>query len=360
MLVDGELRSVIETLPEGLLLFDDQRGFYEANRAARDLRLEETIPQLEETASRALIAHGSQEQSFRLGAAARMPIRGTVLRLSGRRAAMLLRRETVRQAELHQLFMTRFGLRASEARIALRVYRGMSNAEIAKAFKVKVGTIRVRITRLYQRLGVKRRAQLIVLLDSAARQLPVPERETASKKSPSRSDESIAAASVVDLRLFLDQTAIPLAVVDLGSGAFWTNPAACELLSVHADAVCTQVEQAAASLQDEASIRIDLGSLVIRCRLWRASGSLIGVQLHREQPRVEEVECALARFGLSTRQAEVAAMIAAGRSNAEIAERLGAAEGYVRALSSTIYEMLDVRCRAELAALGTELLAEGQ
>src|SRR5262249_47515248 len=100
MLVDGELRSVIETLPEGLLLFDDQRGFYEANRAARDLRLEETIPQLEETASRALIAHGSQEQSFRLGAAAPMPIRGTVLRLSGRRAAMLLRRETVRQAEL--------------------------------------------------------------------------------------------------------------------------------------------------------------------------------------------------------------------------------------------------------------------
>lgn len=52
------------------------------------------------------------------------------------------------------------GLSAGDARLAVRVARGLSNQKIAVALGVPVGTLNTRLWRLYRRLGVGNRAEL--------------------------------------------------------------------------------------------------------------------------------------------------------------------------------------------------------
>ena len=57
------------------------------------------------------------------------------------------------------------------------------------------------------------------------------------------------------------------------------------------------------------------------------------------------------RLGLSHRQAEVVAELAAGRTEAEAAERLKLAAPTLHTHIRRVYERLDLRSRAELLAL---------
>lgn len=54
------------------------------------------------------------------------------------------------------------GLGMSDARLLALLWRGMSNDEIAAALGVRTGTIKSRLFRLYQRLGVKKRPAAVL------------------------------------------------------------------------------------------------------------------------------------------------------------------------------------------------------
>ena len=54
------------------------------------------------------------------------------------------------------------GLTISDGKLLALLWRGMSNDEIAEALNVRVGTIKSRLFRLYQRLGVKRRPAAVL------------------------------------------------------------------------------------------------------------------------------------------------------------------------------------------------------
>jgi DNA-binding CsgD family transcriptional regulator len=50
----------------------------------------------------------------------------------------------------------------TDARLLSLLWRGMSNEEIASSLNVRVGTVKSRLFRLYQKLGVKRRAAAVL------------------------------------------------------------------------------------------------------------------------------------------------------------------------------------------------------
>ncbi len=53
-------------------------------------------------------------------------------------------------------------LTLTDARLLALLWRGMSNDEIATTLGVRVGTVKSRLFRLYQKLGVKRRAAAVL------------------------------------------------------------------------------------------------------------------------------------------------------------------------------------------------------
>ena len=53
-------------------------------------------------------------------------------------------------------------LSISDAKLLGLLWRGMSNDEIAQALNVRVGTVKSRLFRLYQKLGVKRRPAAVL------------------------------------------------------------------------------------------------------------------------------------------------------------------------------------------------------
>jgi len=53
-------------------------------------------------------------------------------------------------------------LSASDGRLLALLWRGMSNEEIAASLNVRVGTVKSRLFRLYQKLGVKRRPAAVL------------------------------------------------------------------------------------------------------------------------------------------------------------------------------------------------------
>ncbi len=53
-------------------------------------------------------------------------------------------------------------LTISDAKLLALVWQGMSNDEIAQTLNVRVGTVKSRLFRLYQKLGVKRRPAAVL------------------------------------------------------------------------------------------------------------------------------------------------------------------------------------------------------
>ena len=61
------------------------------------------------------------------------------------------------------------------------------------------------------------------------------------------------------------------------------------------------------------------------------------------------------RFGLSRSQCELIALVRAGLRNVDIASRLNLRPGTVKQYLSTIFEMVEVRCRTQLVAVIEQL-----
>jgi DNA-binding CsgD family transcriptional regulator len=66
------------------------------------------------------------------------------------------------EGQLSQPLSQVLGLSVPEARLLSFVWRGMSNEEIARTLGVRLGTVKSRLFRLYQKLGVKNRASAVL------------------------------------------------------------------------------------------------------------------------------------------------------------------------------------------------------
>jgi DNA-directed RNA polymerase specialized sigma24 family protein len=66
------------------------------------------------------------------------------------------------EGQLSQPLASLLGLSIPEARLLAFVWRGMSNEEIANTLGVRLGTVKSRLFRLYQKLGVKNRATAVL------------------------------------------------------------------------------------------------------------------------------------------------------------------------------------------------------
>jgi DNA-binding NarL/FixJ family response regulator len=58
-----------------------------------------------------------------------------------------------------------------QQRLAVRVHAGRSNAEIAQELGVSHGTVRGQLHRLYQRVGVRSRLELALLVEQRRRRV---------------------------------------------------------------------------------------------------------------------------------------------------------------------------------------------
>ncbi len=64
--------------------------------------------------------------------------------------------------QIAELLSRSLRLNISDARLLTLLWRGMSNDEIAQNLSVRVGTVKSRLFRLYQKLGVKRRPAAVL------------------------------------------------------------------------------------------------------------------------------------------------------------------------------------------------------
>jgi DNA-binding CsgD family transcriptional regulator len=64
--------------------------------------------------------------------------------------------------QIVELLARSLQLSLSDARLLSLLWRGMSNEEIAQTLNVRVGTVKSRLFRLYQKLGVKRRPAAVL------------------------------------------------------------------------------------------------------------------------------------------------------------------------------------------------------
>jgi DNA-binding CsgD family transcriptional regulator len=78
------------------------------------------------------------------------------------RALVALEITISHEGQLSQPLSQLLGLSVPEARLLGFVWRGMSNEEIARTLGVRLGTVKSRLFRLYQKLGVKNRASAVL------------------------------------------------------------------------------------------------------------------------------------------------------------------------------------------------------
>jgi DNA-binding NarL/FixJ family response regulator len=274
--------------------------------------------------------------------------------------ALLARCESLREGDLHGLLMTHLALDAAAARLALRVYRGWSNEDVARAFGLRLGTVKSRLSRLYERLRVERRSALVRVIDEVvARVTP-----HASADSPAPGlvclGPAPSQAALGHARAFLEGADFGLAALDGGDEWLWTNAQAVRLLFDDQDtstAARRLALQAARGGGGTCTAHLrQRGGGLLRLRAWPAGDGLAGPRVHQQERRFAHMAAVLtARFGLTSHQAQMALLIADGRSNAEIAEQLGIQESSVRSQSAAFYERLGIDGRIGLVMLLADL-----
>ena len=166
----GELfQSVLEETEVGVAVVDPSGRAVYMNSSARrlldcvddrlpewvDTHLEPMIEQIRNTGSQSLEKWVHGELVLRVRVRPLDRISGmSVLEITvahagaGRQIADLLSRS------LH--------LTLTDAKLLSLLWRGMSNEEIAQSLSVRVGTVKSRLFRLYQKLGVRRRAAAVL------------------------------------------------------------------------------------------------------------------------------------------------------------------------------------------------------
>jgi DNA-binding CsgD family transcriptional regulator len=279
------------------------------------------------------------------------------MRIDDEHAGVLLHAESQRGAKAFAQVVDRFGISADEARLALRVRDGLSNAEIAAAFEVSVGAIRTRLSRLCKRLGVRGRAQLALLVENTCR------RDNAQTPSPARPEE--LRLSHPGVARLLEGIGAGLVAVDAEGQWVWANRAAreleAELMAAELDDTIAN-EWSRVSRDGNAPSRpvAFMGSeriVSLRFSSWSLGDSFLALRIERLSDRPQDHEQYLIeRLGLSRQQAQIALMLHQGASPASIAAITGLREASVRVVCSAIHTKLGIHHRTALVILLSRLL----
>lgn len=162
------LTEILDTAEVGMIVLDHTGRPLYMNDSARDLLRASTAEQLPEWTAPyvASLIQGLDSVQQRIE---RWEHNDLALRVRGRlleRTAniVLELRATQGQTGQHVADQLARGLHLplADAKLLVLLWRGMSNDEIAQTMGVRVGTIKSRLFRLYQKLGVKRRPAAVL------------------------------------------------------------------------------------------------------------------------------------------------------------------------------------------------------
>jgi DNA-binding CsgD family transcriptional regulator len=87
--------------------------------------------------------------------------------------------QTTTQGNLAEPLSAALRLSMPDARLLAFLWRGMSNEDIARTLNVRLGTVKSRLFRLYQKLGVKKRSMAVLRAAEVLKASPPPEATTA-------------------------------------------------------------------------------------------------------------------------------------------------------------------------------------
>ncbi|HEY3353220.1 MAG TPA: LuxR C-terminal-related transcriptional regulator [Polyangia bacterium] len=380
-MADSDLLLLLETLPYDLLLVDSGGAVRFANAAGR-AHLELGDGPL---ARGAMLARAGDLGTALADAVAeltsRPAIRPSWVRYATRAAgkfrllvqplpgdlhALLVQRLQSDEGQAHQALVA-LGLDAAFARLAARACAGWSNLDIAQAFRIPLGTVKSRLNAVFRRLGVRRRAGLLRAVEAALEKTgpveppavsPIRRRRAGALATALRQERTTTRS----LRGLVHRVPFGLGVLDGSDEPLWTNPEGAAVFVDRAGETWSQLATEATLLAGgggPVAVRLGRGRAALRAMLWPIRPGLTGVCLQRAAMATPELEELLhARYGLSRHQAHVAALIAGGRTNAEIARELGLHEGSVSAQASVIYGKLGLHSRHDLAAFATDLGAD--
>src|SRR5688572_29424145 len=89
------------------------------------------------------------------------------------------------QGQLAEPLAASLGLSMPDARLLAFLWRGMSNEDIARTLNVRLGTVKSRLFRLYQKLGVKKRSMAVLRAAEVLKAAPRSEEHTSELQSQS-------------------------------------------------------------------------------------------------------------------------------------------------------------------------------
>lgn len=162
------LFSVVEDAEVGVVVIDERGQAIYMNSSARSVFQSEagimpawTDPLVSEITDR---VHNGADQAVERWTSSDVTLRVRA-RPVGAASSLVVLEVTVVQAGKRQVaesLARSLRLSITDARLLGLLWRGMSNDEIAETLGVRVGTVKSRLFRLYQRLGVKRRPAAVL------------------------------------------------------------------------------------------------------------------------------------------------------------------------------------------------------
>lgn len=176
------LSVVLEHAEAGIVVIEGEDNAIYVNASARKLlglQGEGTVPEWMRTALAPLINRlwdsGTQAVDRWIHAGLVLRVRARPLdRVRGLTALEI----TVAHAgagpngQIAEPLATSLGLSMPDARLLAFLWRGMSNEEIAQTLGVRLGTVKSRLFRLYQKLGVTKRATAVLRAAEVLKELP--------------------------------------------------------------------------------------------------------------------------------------------------------------------------------------------
>ncbi len=289
-------------------------------------------------------------EPVRISIPAEGTLRITAERVTGEVLALSGRFEAPRSGVLFERLIGQ-GLTAADARIALRVVEGWSTPQIASAFGIGQPAARVRLHRLYRKLGLTSREQLRALLHDRDTRAIVP----AASASVVTGNAGFALPRLAELCIAgRAEGLVCLEQGDLGHIVLG-NAHGRELLTrIAADphaATAWSVLIGRLAHETLARERLFAGGEALRVAVFRVAAGAIGCHLRRESIRLDDLLLALrAEVAIPPRELAIAEATLRGTTSRETAELLGVAPGTVRSLRARLFVRFGVQSLEELRA----------
>ncbi|MGZ5970599.1 MAG: LuxR C-terminal-related transcriptional regulator [Polyangiales bacterium] len=335
--LDARTRELMDAFPEWIMLVNGETLLY-ANRAAlgTDVGLRCNRPDVKGCWSGdhplmvSLRAHAIGGSWRGRVAAPAGHLRVQIEPLDGCRA-IVARPERVRIKELIPLLEERYSMPAAEARVLARVASGAAQNAIAAELAIPVGTVKSRLASAYQRMDVRNRTEATRAVDRLTGSFVIaPAVADVAVFDVLSSDERTAAGTTLFDRLEIG------VVVVYGQQIVWANRAA-----LHLDLESARWPNRS-SITAPTSYSLGDGFIATMFACGDALGGIVRRRLTRYEDACADVT---ARLGLSPRMSELAVLLSAGLSYAQIAHRLGVTEGSAANTSNQIFERFGIADR---------------